>query len=350
MNEESFGKLASGQEVSLFTLKNKNGITVKITNFGGIITQILTPDKNHKFEDVVLGFDSLSQYLQPNPYFGAIVGRYGNRIAKGKFKIGSETYNLVLNNNENHLHGGTVGFDKVLWTVEPTKEVNTLVLKYKSRDGEEGYPGNLLVTVKYTLKETNELTIDYQATTDKITPVNLTNHIYFNLSGDCKTDILNQKVSIMASRYLPVDKTLIPTGELADVAPTPFNFINPKPVGQDINVPSEQLKIASGFDHAFIFDEHPESQAVADIFDPISGRIVECVTTEPAVQFYSGNFLDGTITGKKGVKYAKNYGLCLETQHYPDSPNQPKFPNTFLKPGEIYKSSTTYTFLVKGDL
>jgi aldose 1-epimerase len=345
-NETPFGQLANGQEANLYTLKNKNGITVKITNYGGIITQIITPDKDGRFEDIVLGHDSLAGYLEASPYFGAIIGRYGNRIAKGKFSIGDKNYNLVTNNGPNHLHGGSLGFDKVIWDVEPSKEPNTLVLSYVSRDGEEGYPGNLKTTVKYTLIESNTLEIDYQATTDKTTPVNLTNHTYFNLSGDAKRDILDAQIYLYASRFLPVDAGLIPTGELKNSEGTPFHFLVPKLIKTDIGLPNEQLKLGGGYDHCYIFDEHAPEEIVATIFDKTSGRLVECRTTEPAVQLYTGNFLDGSIKGKKGVVYGKNHGLCLETQHYPDSPNQPAFPNTLLKPGETYHTKTSYSFLV----
>ncbi len=346
LNEVPFGQLANGQEANLYTLKNKNGVVIKITNYGGIITQILTPDSSGRFEDIVLGHDSLSGYLEASPYFGAITGRYGNRIAKGKFSIGEKQYNLVANNGPNHLHGGSLGFDKVIWNVEPSKEANTLILSYVSRDGEEGYPGNLKVTVKYSLKEDNTLDIDYQATTDKTTPVNITNHTYFNLSGDAKRNILETEVYINASRFLPVDAGLIPTGELKKTEGSPFHFLVPKLVQTDINLPNEQLKIAGGYDHCYVFDEHAPEEIVATIYDKTSGRLVECRSTEPAIQLYTGNFLDGSIKGKKGVIYSKNHGICLETQHYPDSPNQPAFPNTLLKPGETYRTKTSYSFLV----
>jgi aldose 1-epimerase len=345
--ESSFGKLPDGREVKLFTLKNKNGITVKITNWGATVVSVLMPDKNNVFEDVVLGFDSLKNYETNPAYFGCVVGRYGNRIAKGKFKLDGAEYTLATNNDPNHLHGGKIGFDKVLWKIEPSKEANTLTLSYLSKDGEEGYPGNLKVQVKYALLEDNTLDISYSATTDKATPVNLTNHTYFNLSGNTKKNVLNHELYLNSQRHLPVDATLIPTGELATSAGTPFNFYSGKKIGTDIGLDDPQLKIAGGFDHCHIFEEHQEAEAVASIFDDETGRYVECFSTEPAVQFYSGNFLNGSIVGKGNVKLWKNYGMCLETQHYPDSPNQSAFPNTILKPGETYQSKTSYKFLVR---
>jgi aldose 1-epimerase len=344
-----YGKLADGREVSLYTLTNTAGTTMTVTNYGGIIVSLKTEDKNGKFEDVVLGFDSLGQYEKSNPYFGCIVGRYGNRIAKGKFKLDNQTYNLAVNNGENHLHGGLKGFDKVLWTGDnyTTPDGAVLKLTYTSKDLEEGYPGNLQTEVVYTLTNDNELRIDYKATTDKKTIVNLTNHTYFNLSGNTKTDILGHTVSLAASKFLPVDKGLIPTGELKEVKGTPFDFTTPHVIGARINENDEQLKFAGGYDHCWAFDKLDNLSSVGTVYDSTSGRFMELFTTEPGVQFYTGNFLDGSLTGKFGTVYAKRYGLCLETQHFPDSPNKPSFPSTVLNPGEVYQSQTVYKFSVK---
>jgi aldose 1-epimerase len=344
-----YGRLEDGTEISLYTLTNTVGTTMTVTNYGGIIVSLKTEDKNGTFEDVVLGFDSLSSYVKSNPFFGCIVGRYGNRIAKGKFKLDDQTYNLAVNNGENHLHGGLKGFDKAVWGADNyvTPEGAVLKLTYTSKDLEEGYPGNLKTEVVYTLTNDNELKIDYQATTDKKTVVNLTNHTYFNLSGNTKTDILGHTLTLAASKFLPVDKGLIPTGEFKDVKGTPFDFTTPHVIGERIDANDEQLKHAGGYDHCWVFDGNNNTQAVATVHDTVSGRFMEMYTTEPGVQFYTGNFLNGTLTGKYGTVYAKRYGLCLETQHFPDSPNQPSFPTTVLNPGEVYKSHTVYKFSVK---
>ncbi len=344
-----YGQLDDGTEISLYTLTNTVGTTMTVTNYGGIIVSLKTEDKNGTFEDVVLGFDSLSSYVKSNPFFGCIVGRYGNRIAKGKFKLDDQTYNLAVNNGENHLHGGLKGFDKVVWAADSyiTPEGAVLKLTYTSKDLEEGYPGNLKTEVIYTLTNDNELKIDYQATTDKKTVVNLTNHTYFNLSGNTKTDILGHSLTLAASKFLPVDKGLIPTGEFKDVKGTPFDFTTPHVIGERIDANDTQLKHAGGYDHCWVFDGSNNIQAVATVHDSVSGRFMEMSTTEPGVQFYTGNFLNGTLTGKYGTVYAKRYGLCLETQHFPDSPNQPSFPTTVLNPGEVYKTQTVYKFSVK---
>jgi aldose 1-epimerase len=344
-----FGKLSDGTTVSLYTLTNALGTVMTVTNYGGIIVSLKTEDRNGIFEDVVLGFDSLSQYEKSNPYFGCIVGRYGNRIAKGKFNLDGQTYTLAVNNGENSLHGGLKGFDKVLWQGEEstTEEGAVLKLTYTSKDMEEGYPGNLQTDVTYTLTNNNELKIDYKATTDKKTVLNLTNHSYFNLSGDTRTDILGHTVSLAATKFLPVDKGLIPTGELKDVGGTPFDFTESHVVGERIDANHEQLKIAGGYDHCWVFDKVDGEAPVATVYDSSNGRFMEVFTSEPAVQFYSGNFLNGTLTGKYGTVYNKRFGLCLETQHYPDSPNQPKFPSVELSPGETYTSQTVYKFSVK---
>lgn len=349
ITRSAYGKLEDGTEISLYTLTNTAGTVVTITNYGGIIVSIKTEDKNGKLEDIVLGFDSLSSYVKYRTFFGSLVGRYGNRIAKGKFKLDDQTYNLAVNNGENHLHGGLKGFDKVVWTPDSYNTPDGAVLKltYTSKDLEEGYPGNLQSEVTYTLSNDNELKIDYKATTDKKTIVNLTNHSYFNLSGNTKTDILNHEVSIAASKFLPVDKGLIPTGELKDVKGTPFDFTTPHVVGERIADKDQQLQYGGGYDHCWVFDDADKLAPKATVYDSISGRFLEVFTTEPAVQFYSGNFLDGSVTGKFNTVYAKRFGLCLETQHFPDSPNHPSFPSTVLNPGDVYTSQTIYKFSVK---
>ncbi|MCK8492248.1 galactose mutarotase [Spirosoma sp. RP8] len=342
-----FGQLPSGQTADLYTLRNAAGMTAKITNYGGILVSLVTPDKNGKFEEVTLGYDSLDPYVQSNPFFGALVGRYGNRIAKGQFTLDGKTYSLVTNNMGNHLHGGKVGFDKVLWTATPVDgKEPALKLAYTAKDGEEGYPGNLAVAVTYTLTNDNTLRIDYQATTDKPTVVNLTNHTYFNLTGGVKRDVLDHVVTLNADRFLPVDKTLIPTGELKPVAGTVFDFTKPTPIGARINdANDDQIKYGSGYDHCWLING-PEtaSKRVATVYEPTSGRVMEVRTTEPAVQFYTSNMLVSKAPGHGGVSYKKRDALCLETQHYPDSPNQPSFPTTELRPGQTYKTTTEYTF------
>ncbi len=344
-----YGKLKDGTEVSLYTLTNASGTTMTVTNYGGIIVSLKTEDRVGNFEDVVLGFDSLSTYERSNPFFGCIVGRYGNRIAKGKFKLDDQTYNLAVNNGPNHLHGGIKGFDKVVWAGDnyTTPDGAVLKLNYTSKDLEEGYPGNLKTEVIYTLTNDNELKIDYKATTDKKTIVNLTNHTYFNLSGNTKTDILGHVMTIAASKFLPVDNTLIPTGELKDVKGTPFDFTKPYVIGERINDNHPQIKNGGGYDHCWVFDKTAGLSASATVYESTSGRFMELYTTEPGVQFYSGNFLDGSLTGKYNTVYNKRAGLCLETQHFPDSPNRPSFPSTVLNPGETYTTQTIYKFSVR---
>lgn len=346
----SFGKLPDGREVDQYILKNANGMEVKIMNYGGVITHWTAPDKEGKYEDIVLGFDSLVGYLTPPPYFGAIIGRYGNRIAKGKFTLDGKTYQLAKNNGENHLHGGVVGYDKVLWNAESIEGAeSTLKLTYLSKDGEEGYPGNLNITVTYTLTNDNSLKMDYVATTDKATIINLTNHSYFNLSA-AKKDVLDQEVTLNADRYLPVDEGLIPTGELRLVTGNAFDFSKPTEIGKGINdVKDKQIKLGGGYDHAWILNkkEVNELSLAATVLEKTSGRKMEVMTTEPAIQFYTGNFLDGSLTGKGGVKYAKRFALCLESEHYPDSPNQSAFPSVILKPNEKYSTTTIYKFSVE---
>lgn len=343
-----FGTTPDGQTANLYTLTNSHGVEARITNFGGVVVSLMVPDRNDSLADVVLGFDTLESYFEDSPYFGALVGRYGNRIAKGKFTLDGQEYTLVQNNMGNHLHGGLQGFDKVLWQAEPITGDSSgvgLQLRYQSPDGEEGYPGTLDATVTYTLTNDNELQIDYQATTDAPTVVNLTNHSYFNLTGKGGSSILNHEVMINADRFVPVDSTLIPTGELAEVADTPLDFRQPTPVGARINEEHPQLVYGIGYDHCWVLNKDDEGRTLAaTVHEPNSGRFLEVFTTEPAVQFYSGNFLDGTLTGKGGAVYEQRTGFCLETEHFPDSPNQPNFPSTVLRPGETYQTSTVYTF------
>ena len=349
MQKEKFGTLPDGREVQRYVLKNRNGVEIHVINYGGIITHLLAPDRNGKVEDIVLGYDSLAGYLKESPFFGAIVGRYGNRIANGKFKLEGKEYTLVQNNNGQHLHGGTAGFDKVFWDIQENNSSagNGLRLTYLSKDMEEGYPGNLNVTVDYTLTENNELRIDYKATTDKATVVNLTQHSYFNLSGNGKRDILDHVLKLNADQYVPVTKVLIPTGQLAPVKGTPFDFNTATPVGARINDKHEQLQIAGGYDHCWVLSDKNNLKDAGLLYDSVSGRTLQVLTTEPGIQFYSGNFLTGTITGKGGVVYKHRFGLCLETEHFPDSPNQSQFPSVVLKPGETYSTQTIYKFGIK---
>jgi aldose 1-epimerase len=341
-----------GKPVELATLKNANGVEVQAINYGAIITSLKVPDRSGTFADVVLGFDQPAQYWAdpPPPYFGSIVGRYGNRIAKGQFSIAGKTFKLATNNGPNHLHGGNRGFDKVMWdmSTKNTPQGSSVVFARTSPDGEEGYPGNLRVTVTYTLTEKNELIVDYRATTDKATPVNLTQHSYFNMAGEGSGDVLGQQLTINADRYTPVDDTLIPTGELAPVEGTPFDFRQATAIGARINNDHPQLKAGKGYDHNWVLNRKGTGATfAARLSDPKSGRTLEIATTEPGIQFYSGNFLDGTIKGKKGHVYGHRTGLCLETQHYPDSPNQKNFPTTILQPGKVYTSKTVMTFSAK---
>jgi len=340
IKRSDFGTV-DGKPVYLYTLTNAKGDEVKITNYGGIVTSWISPDKNGKRSSIVLGFDSLSGYLAKPPYFGAIVGRYGNRIAKGKFKIGDSTYSLAVNNGSNHLHGGLKGFDKQVWEATVTNDsVPVLSLSYLSKDMEEGYPGNLKVNVVYTLTEDDALQIEYTAETDKPTVLNLTNHSYFNLTGDHRNTILDHKMMIKADYYTPVDTGLIPTGELKAVKGTPFDFNTPEKIGTRI---AQTGGNPVGYDHNYALKRSDNSlQQVVTVTDSLSGRKLELFTTEPGVQFYTGNFLDGSIKGSDGVPFNKNTGFCLETQHFPDSPNQPKFPSVLLKPGEKFHSITKY--------
>ena len=345
LTKADWGK-ADGVAVSLFTLTNKNGMEVKITNYGGIITSIKVPDAKGVLGDVVLGFDSLDDYVTKNNNFGATIGRYGNRIGKAKFTLAGKEYKLAANNGENSLHGGIKGFNKVIWTPRELPD-GRLELSYLSKDGEEGFPGNLKATVTFTLTDANALRIEYAATTDKETVVNLTNHTYFNLKGD--GDILGHRIAINASRFTPVDAGLIPTGELRNVAGTPFDFHNPHAIGERINANDEQIKLGKGYDHNWVISRKSTVglEGAAEVVEPTSGRVLEVWTTEPGVQFYTGNFLDGSIKGKGGKVYAQRAAFCLETQHFPDSPNKPAFPTTALKPGAQYKTTTEFRFSVK---
>jgi aldose 1-epimerase len=344
VNKQDFGKTPDGTPVELYTLTNKNGVEARIMTYGGIVVSLKTPDKHGKLADVVLGFDSLDGYLEKNPYFGALIGRYGNRIAKGRFTLDGKEYKLAVNNGENALHGGLKGFDKVVWKVRHA-DAHALELGYLSRDGEEGYPGNLSVTVRYTLTDANELKLDYSATTDKTTVLNFTNHSYFNLAGEGNGDILAQQVTINADRFSPVDKGLIPAGEPRAVEGTPFDFRKATAIGARIGADDEQIRLGGGYDHNFILNRTGDSLSLAaTVYDPQSGRLLEVSTTQPGMQFYTANFLDGTVKGKGGHAYPRRGAFCLETQHFPDSPNHPQFPTVTLKPGERFHSTTAYKF------
>jgi len=350
MEKHAFGKTADGTPVELYTLTNANGLEAKITNYGGIVVSLLVPDRDGKPGDVVLGYETLEEYIENNPYFGTLVGRYGNRIARGKFTLEGIEYTLAQNDGENHLHGGPKGFDKVVWKADAVRSKKSVGLKltYLSKDGEEGYPGNLSVTVVYTLTNDNELKIEYTAVTDKVTIVNLTHHGYFNLAGAGLGDILGHELMIKADRFTPVDKGLIPTGELRSVKGTPMDFTRAVAIGARIDQAAGQLVLGGGYDHNWVLNNGDGSLALAaKVYEPTTGRVMEVYTTEPGIQFYSGNFLDGSITGKGGKVYEYRYGFCLETQHFPDSPNKPDFPSTVLKPGETYTTTTIYTFSVK---
>ncbi len=350
MRKTPFGKL-DGQAVDLYTLTNTSGVEVAISNYGGIIVSLKAPDHNGKLADVVLGFDTLDGYLRQHPYFGATIGRYANRIHRGRVVLDGVEYRLTRNENENHLHGGLRGFDKVLWnaaTASRGKEP-ALMLQYLSKDGEEGYPGNLNVTVTFTLTEANELKIEYRATTDKPTIVNLTNHSYFNLAGAGNGDVLGHRMTIDADRIAPVVKGHIPTGEFRSVRGTPFDFTKPFAIGQRIDADDELLKLSAGYGINYVFNKPIGKLArAARVVEPASGRVMEIFTTEPALQLYTANRLDGSIVGKGGKAYKCRYGLCLEPQHLPDSPNQPKFPSTVLRPGQRFHSTTIYKFSVVG--
>jgi aldose 1-epimerase len=343
-----YGKMPDGKEAFLFTLSNGSGMTATITNYGGIVTSLYAPDKNGKFADIVLGFSKLdgytdSAYVKGCPYFGALIGRYGNRIANGAFELDGKKFTLATNNGPNHLHGGIVGFDKVLWTpkIVEGKDGAELQLQYVSKDGEEGYPGTLRVSVVYALTSNNELKISYAATTDKKTVVNLTHHSYFNLAGEGSGDVLGHVMMINADKYTPVTADLIPTGELKDVSGTAFDFRTPTAIGTHLG------EVQGGYDHNFVLNASKKGMTTAArVEEPTSGRVMEVVTTEPGVQFYTGNFLNGSLMGFSGKAYKQHFGFCLETQHFPDSPNQPAFPSTVLMPNQKYATTTIYKFSV----
>ncbi|MBK8566427.1 MAG: galactose mutarotase [Saprospiraceae bacterium] len=354
VQKEAWGKLADGSPVDRYTLTNKHGLVAQITNYGGIVVSLMTPDRNGKLGDVVLGYETLDEYVKDNPYFGCIVGRFGNRIANGQFEMDGKTYKLAKNDGENHLHGGLKGFDKVVWEAIPdtSKGEASLNLTYVSPDMEEGYPGNLEVRVVYTLTHNNELKITYFATPDKKTHVNLTHHSYFNLTGNAQRDILDHVLSITSNGFLPVDASLIPMGTLTSLNGSPFDFRKPKRIGLDINAEHEQLKIGHGYDHCWLLSSIKTGNMknpAATVYEPISGRFMEVYTTDPGIQFYSGNFLDGKYKGKGGVVYQDRWGFCLETQHFPDTPNrsQNEWPSTVVMPGSHYSSTTIYKFAVK---
>lgn len=347
MQKTSWGKTTDGTPVDLYTMTNSHGMKVSIATYGGTVVRLEVPDKAGKSGDVVLGFENLAGYLQTEPYFGALIGRYGNRIGHAQFKLDGKVYKVPANDGVNSLHGGLKGFDKRVWTGS-TPAPGTLELNYLSKDGEEGYPGNLSVKVVYTLGEDNSLRLDYSATTDKDTVLNPTNHSYFNLAGAGNGLILNHKIQIFGNRFTPVDSGLIPTGELKSVKGTPFDFTTSHVIGERINGKDEQLVLGKGYDHNFVLDSSDGKLAkAAEVFEPGSGRVLEVWTTQPGVQFYTGNFLDGTLTGKGGKKYAYRSGLCLETQHFPDSPNHPKFPTTELKPGGKFHQTTVWKFATR---
>lgn len=347
--KENFGATDKGDAIEMYTLTNENGVELKVISYGGRITSLKVPDRKGNLENVVLGFDSVGDYLEEDPFFGALIGRYGNRIAKGKFTLDGQEYNLAQNNGENHLHGGEKGYHKVMWTIEEIPDSNALKLTYTSDDLEEGYPGRLDVAVTYTLREDNSLDVEYEATTNKKTILNLTQHSYFNLAGDFSQKILDHQVQINANHFLPVDKTSIPTGEFKEVASTPFDFRQPKTLGEDINVDNEQIKRGSGYDHCWVLnDQENGMRFAASAFHPSSGRLLEVYTTEPGMQLYTGNFLDGTLPMQGQVgNYERRTGFCFETQHYPDSPNHKEFPSVVLEPGEKYQSRTSFRFSVR---
>ena len=342
-----FGTLPDGRPVELYSLENEKGTRVSLTTYGAAVVSIIVPDKNGEWGDIALGFDSLEGYLNPgNPFFGSTIGRYANRIARGRFTLNGKQYSLAVNNGVNHLHGGPGGFDKVLWTAQPIDSAMARVtMAYFSPDGEEGYPGTMKVSVQFTLTDNDEFEIRYRAECDTDTVVNLTNHTYFNL--ECRGDVLGHVLQLDAPSFTPIDETSIPTGVIADVSGTPFDFTRPKTIGQDIDRTDDiQIKNGCGYDHNFVLASGEALRKVATVVSPVSGRQLQVLTTEPGIQFYSGNFLDGSLTGKQGTVYAVRNGFCLETQHFPDSPNRPEFPSTILKAGETFTSTTVYRFTV----
>ncbi len=348
INQRPFGQTKDGNPVTLFTLRNNKGAEAGILNYGGLVIFLKVPDRNGHFDDVVLGYDNLADYIKDSPYFGAMIGRYGNRIAKGKFTLDGKEYSLAINNGPNALHGGIKGFDKVVWEpkVLATLDGPSLELRYTSKDGEEGYPGTLTVKATYTLTEDNALKLEFTATTDKDTVLNLTQHSYFNLAG--KGDILNHQVTIPADKFTPVDSTLIPTGELKPVDGTPFDFRTPTAIGARIGQDDEQLMFGGGYVHNWVVNK-PMGQLglMGRVYEPTTGRVLEVFSTEPGLQFYTGNFLDGKLTGKGGWAYQFRNGFCMEAQHYPDSPSQPNFPSVVLKPGEVYRNTIIFKFSVQ---
>jgi aldose 1-epimerase len=350
VEKEKFGTV-DGKEIDIFTLTNQSGTRVRIINYGAIVVSLLMPDRDGNLADIVTGYDSLKGYINDNSFFGAIVGRYGNRIDKGKFQLDGKTYQLTINSGENHLHGGFKGFYKAIWNVEPLENEpgNSLKLTYLSPDGEEGYPGTVRIAVTYTLTEDNELKIEYEGTTDKPTILNPTHHSYFNLTGDFSNNILNHELYIDADYFTPVDQNIIPTGEFAAVKNTPMDFRQPTPIGLHINDQYEQLKFGLGYDHNWVLNEYRKGMVrkVATLYDPKSGRFMELLTDQPGLQFYSGNFMNGTSIGKGGIAYQYRTALCLETQDFPDAPNKSNFPSAVLRPGETYKQTTIYKFSVK---
>jgi len=350
IEKKPFGQTANGDEVDQFILSTKKGMEISIITYGGIITSWTAEDKNGNYKDIVLGYNTLAEYEAETPYFGALIGRYGNRIAKGKFNIDGQEYMLAVNNGVNHLHGGLKGFDKVVWNAKTTLNDSTasLELSYLSKDMEEGYPGNLETKVTYTLNNNDELSVKYEAKTDKPTIVNLTQHSYFNLTADFNQPILDHELVINANSFLPVDSTLIPTGELRNVTETPFDFRSSKPIGKQINAENIQIKNGLGYDHCWVLNDQEKGvRFVASAYEPVSGRLLEIFSDEPGIQFYSGNFLDGSLPSKNKGTYQHRTGFCLETQHYPDSPNQKDFPSVRLDPGESYQSQTLFRFSVK---
>jgi aldose 1-epimerase len=350
MGKESFGNAPDGTPVYLYTLKNSHGMEARIITFGGIIVSLKVPDRNGKLDDVVLGFNTPGDYVKHHDYFGALIGRYGNRIGKGKFTLEGKDYMLATNNGPNHLHGGKFGFDQKVWEVDEaaSEAGKALVLKYTSKDGEEGYPGTLSAKVRYSVTDSNELKIEYSAVTDKPTVVNLTQHSYFNLAGQGNGDILSHELTLVADKFTPVDTTLITTGELRPVEGTPMDFRIPVAIGARINQKEQQLNFGGGYDHNWVLNRKDGTLSLAaSVYEPTTGRVMDVLTTEPGIQFYSGNFLNGSATGKGGKVYNHRNGFCLETQHYPDSPNKPQFPSTELKPGDTYQTVTVYRFLAR---
>jgi aldose 1-epimerase len=348
--QQPFGRTPEGQGVEIVTLSNASGIEVRVITYGGIVVSIRTPDRHGRVGDVVLGHDQVDGYVTSAAFFGTLVGRYANRIAKGKFTLDGREYTLATNNGANHLHGGRKGWDKAVWTPEAFNDRRGVgvSLTHVSPDGDEGYPGTVKATVTYTLKDTNELQVDYLATTDRPTIINLTQHSYFNLSGGAAPDILGHELTINADRYTPVDAGLIPSGELAPVQGTPFDFRRATAIGARIDQDHGQLRLGRGYDHNFVLNRPEDGLSLAaTAYEPVSGRTMDVLTTEPGVQFYTGNFLDGTISGKGGVKYGRRAGFCLETQHFPDSPNRPDFPSTVLRPDQTYRSTTVFRFGVR---